>query len=173
MIKQSKFFFGLIIVAALSACSTMDVRNDDEIVNKDDYRNKRMGKLFGEDAFLFSSDDLKDEKSGGSGIGVNAYLWRATLETISFMSLKSTDPFGGVIITEWYIDPQSPKERIKLDVLIQDRRLRADALRVKMTRQVLNEKGNWVNAASNPSAERDLEDTILFKARQLKMADGK
>lgn len=151
-----------------------NVRNDEEIINKDDYRTARMGKILGEDALLFNGDEFKDHNTAGSsGIGVNTYLWRASLETISFMAIKSVDPFGGVIISEWYTDPSAPKERVKVVVLIQDKRLRADALKVNMTRQTQDIKGQWVNTTVKNQTERDLEDTILKKARQLKIAEGK
>jgi hypothetical protein len=71
-----------------------------------------------------------------TGIGVNAFLWRATLDTLSFMPLASADPWGGVINYGWYIDPQTPNERFKATVFILDRRLRADALNVSITKQV-------------------------------------
>ena len=78
-------------------------------------------------------------------IGVNSYLWRASLETLSFMPLLQTDSAGGVIVTDWYTNPQSPNERMKLTVTILDQDLRADALRVAASRQV-NQNGNWVDA---------------------------
>ena len=68
-------------------------------------------------------------------IGVNAYLWRATLDTLSFMPLLQTDSNGGVIVTEWYANPQNPAERVKVTAVILDRDLRADALRVTAARQ--------------------------------------
>src|SRR5690606_2155217 len=63
-------------------------------------------------------NDTGDGSGGGGGIGVNAYLWRGTLETINFMPLASADPFGGLIITDWYQPPESPGERLKVQVLI-------------------------------------------------------
>src|SRR5262249_51014442 len=60
-----------------------------------------------------SSDAGKNGEQGGGGIGVNSLLWRASLDTLSFMPLTSADPFGGVIITDWYSPPSSPTERFK------------------------------------------------------------
>lgn len=107
------------------------------------------------------------------GIGVNAYLWRATLDTLSFMPLTSADPWGGVINYDWYSDPRTPNERFKATVFILDTRLRADALNVSLTKQVQDGSGQWVAAAVDPQTETDLENAILTKARQFNLADAR
>ncbi len=106
-----------------------------------------------------------------AGIGVNSYLWRATLDTLSFMPLGSADPWGGVIITDWYSNPEKPDERFKTTVYILDTRLRADALNVAVFKQVKDASGNWVDSAVSSQTEQDLENTILTKARQLRLAN--
>lgn len=100
-------------------------------------------------------------------IGVNSYLWRAALDTVSFMPLLQTDSNGGVIVTDWYVNPQSPNERMKLTVTILDQDLRADALRVAASRQVL-QNGQWVDAPVEAATVQKLEDIILTKARDLR-----
>ena len=100
-------------------------------------------------------------------IGVNAYLWRAALETVSFAPLLQADSNGGVIVTDWYANPANPGERVKLTVTILDQDLRADALRVAASRQV-NEAGNWVEAPVQAATVQKLEDIILTKARDLR-----
>ena len=107
-----------------------------------------------------------------SGIGVNAYLWRATLDTLSFMPLLTADPWGGVVNYDWYTDPQSPNERFKATVFILDTRLRADALNVTVTKEVRNEAGQWTAAPVAPQTETDLENAILTKARQLNLSNA-
>ncbi|WP_374944239.1 DUF3576 domain-containing protein, partial [Sphingomonas sp.] len=102
-------------------------------------------------------------------IGVNSYLWRATLDTLSFMPLVQTDSNGGVVVTDWYINPNSPAERIKVTVSILDQDLRADAVRVAALRQV-NQGGQWVAAPVQASTTQKLEDVILTKARDLRRA---
>ena len=102
-------------------------------------------------------------------IGVNAYLWRASLDTISFMPLLQTDSNGGVIVTDWYVNPQSPAERMKVTVSILDQDLRADAVRVAALRQV-NQGGQWVAAPVQAATTQKLEDIILTKARDLRRA---
>lgn len=104
------------------------------------------------------------------GIGVNAFLWRATLDTLSFMPLASADPWGGVVNYDWYINPQAPNERFKATVFILDRRLRADALNVAVTKEVQDANGQWVTAPVAAQTETDLENAILTKARQLNLA---
>ncbi len=102
-------------------------------------------------------------------IGVNSYLWRATLDTLSFMPLVQTDSNGGVVVTDWYVNPNSPGERIKVTVSILDQDLRADAVRVAALRQV-NQDGQWVAAPVQASTVQKLEDIILTKARDLRRA---
>jgi hypothetical protein len=100
-------------------------------------------------------------------IGVNAYLWRASLDTLSFMPMVQTDSNGGVIVTDWYANPNTPNERMKLTVSILDQDLRADALRVAASRQV-NQGGQWVDAPVAAATVQMLEEIILTKARDLR-----
>ena len=100
-------------------------------------------------------------------IGVNSYLWRASLETVSFAPLLQADSAGGVIVTDWYANPQNPGERVKLTVSILDQDLRADALRVAASRQVA-QGGAWVDAPVQAATVQKLEDIILTKARELR-----
>lgn len=100
-------------------------------------------------------------------IGVNSYLWRASLEALAFMPLLQTDSNGGVIVTDWYANPNNPNERMKVSVAILDQDLRADALRVAASRQV-NQGGNWVEAPVAAATVQKLEDVILTRARDLR-----
>lgn len=125
--------------------------------------------VFGEDGFnLFGGGNKKTNDQGGSGIGVNSFLWRATLDTISFMPLASADPFGGVIITDWYTPPQTPDERFKVTVYILDRALRADGLRVSVFRQMRDGNG-WTDQAAAPTTATSMENAILQRAREFRM----
>jgi hypothetical protein len=128
-----------------------------------------------------SSDDqqyIQDTDTGSTAIssesgqrilGVNSYLWHATLDTLAFMPLQSEDPFGGVIITDWYSSPQTPNERVKVTVYILDRRLRADGLKIAVFRQTKSNEG-WVDVAVNPDTSVKLTDAILTRARELRLA---
>ena len=109
--------------------------------------------------------------AGQPAIGVNGYPWRATLDTLSFMPLASADPYGGVVITDWYVNPEKPDERFKCTVYILDSRLRADGLNVAVFKQVKDAQGNWTDAASAGQTETDLENAILTKARQLRLSN--
>ena len=102
-----------------------------------------------------------------STIGVNSYLWRASLETVSFAPLLQADSAGGVIVTDWYSNPSNPGERVKITVVILDQDLRADALRVAASRQVA-QGGGWVDAPVQAATVQKLEDIILTKARDLR-----
>ncbi|GLQ04954.1 DUF3576 domain-containing protein [Sneathiella chinensis] len=124
--------------------------------------------IFGDGGLFGGSKSLESEQ-GGSGIGVNSYLWRASLDTLSFMPLTSADPFGGVIITDWYIPPESPGERFKVTVYILDRRLRADGLRVAAFKQNLDTTNNWIPVELTPKTITNLENAILKRARELRI----
>ena len=100
-------------------------------------------------------------------IGVNSYLWRASLEALSFVPLVQTDSNGGVIVTDWYANPNNPTERMKVTVVILDQDLRADALRVAASRQVMT-NGVWVDAPVSAATTQKLEDVILTRARDLR-----
>jgi alpha-beta hydrolase superfamily lysophospholipase len=102
-----------------------------------------------------------------TSIGVNTYLWRAAIDTVSFAPLLQADSNGGVIVTDWYSNPNSPGERVKLTVAILDQELRADALRVSAARQVL-QNGVWVSAPVAAATVQKLEDIILTRARDLR-----
>ncbi|MFL6800866.1 MAG: DUF3576 domain-containing protein [Sphingomicrobium sp.] len=102
-------------------------------------------------------------------IGVNAYLWKAAIDTVSFAPLLQANSASGVIITDWYSSPKAPGERVKLSVAILDQDLRADALRVSASRQV-SQNGAWVEAPVSAATVQKLEDIILTRARDLRRA---
>jgi hypothetical protein len=103
----------------------------------------------------------------GTGIGVNAFLWRGALDTIAFMPLASADPFGGVIITDWYAPPGTTGERFKFTIYILSRDLRSDGIRVNIFRQVL-QNGQWVDATVSEQTVGDIENKVLARARRMR-----
>jgi hypothetical protein len=113
------------------------------------------------------------EDMGENGLAVNAYLWRAALDTLSFMPLADAQPAGGVIITEWYAVPSAPDERFKMTVYITDKRLRSDGVRVAVFRQVRSKSQVWQDATVDPETSTKLENAILARARQYKLSLGK
>jgi hypothetical protein len=107
----------------------------------------------------------------GPSLGVNSYLWRASLDTLAFMPLASADPYGGVIITDWYANPEKPDERFKAQVYILDTRLRADGLNVTVYKQLRNPDGSWVDSPVAGQTATDIENAILTRARQLRLSN--
>jgi hypothetical protein len=153
MLRPAVFGLALASAVALPGCNF--VRND-------------IGKTFGHGP----RDHTRQADLAASQvttIGVNAYLWRAALDTLSFAPLLQTDANGGVIVTDWYANPKSPNERVKVTATILDRDLRADALRVAASRQVLT-NGVWVDAPVAAATVQRLEDIILTRARDLRRA---
>jgi hypothetical protein len=109
--------------------------------------------------------------NGQPSLGVNSYLWEASLNTLAFMPLASADPYGGVIITDWYTNPEKPDERFKVTVYILDTRLRADGLTVTVFKQVKAADGNWVDSNTATQTQTDFENAILTRARQLRLSN--
>jgi hypothetical protein len=118
---------------------------------------------------FFGGRSKAGRSTGEAGIGVNAFLWRATLDTLSFMPLADSDPFGGTYATEWHSIAEKPDERFKVQVYILDTRLRADGLAVQVFRQTRDGSG-WVDASVDPDTAIQIENSILTRARQLRIA---
>ncbi len=170
-----KLLVACLAILLLGACSSENVR----VPGQDEYRNDSQrasvrGRLGGSDGILVFGTDRSNQGAagaggagGGTGIGVNAFLWRATLDTLSFMPLASADPFGGVIITDWFAPPSAPNERFRATAYILGRQLRSDGVRVVVFRQEL--RGNtWVDSTVSAGTASDLEDKVLSRARELR-----
>jgi hypothetical protein len=160
----------------LAACGSSNIRD----VGREEYtsqsgRDRVRGRLTGQDdgIVLFGTARSRPEDSaaGGAGLGVNAYLWRATLDTLAFMPLASADPFGGVIITDWYAPPGAGAERFKATAYVMGRQLRSDGVRISIFRQIRQGQG-WVDAVVAPATGAELEDRVLARARELRSQSG-
>jgi len=128
----------------------------------------------GKDSLLsFGKDQEKEEQTQTSTLGlpVNSYLWRASIETINFMPLSSTDPFAGTIITDWYTSETKTNERCKLNIFINGKDLKTQNLRVSSFCQRLN-NGQWVNMTTNKEDNLKIENAILNKAKKLRLSSG-
>jgi hypothetical protein len=164
----------------LGACN--GVQPEAKFPDPDEEKRYRYGSILGgEGGFtLLGPRRAGENTQDAQGIGVNSYLWRASLDTLAFMPIVSADPFGGVILTDWYSPPETPNERFKVNLYILDRQLRADGIRVSVFRQQRGGAGNataasaaggdWRDAGVNTETASRLEDTILTRARQLRIA---
>jgi len=178
MFKNTKhtIWITIPIIVLLSGCESGAIKKeakypsglDRQVTGEDIYGEKQS--IFGSDGLgIFGGRQKEGEGNGSNGVTVNSFLWRASLDTVSFMPLASADPFGGVILTDWYSPPETPNERFKLNIFILSRELRSDGVRVRSFKQV-KKRGNWVDAETTPSTATELEDTILTRARQLRVA---
>lgn len=168
-VGMTRKYFALIALLLLPACSGGNAEGVDNESKPKSARQDRIeskGKLTGEGFTLMGPSEEK--AAGASPLGVNSYLWRASLDTLSFMPLASADPFGGVIITDWYEDPKTPGERFKVNVLILDRTLRADGVKMTVFKQKMS-GGAWRDQKVDETLARSLEDTVLTRARQLRV----
>src|SRR6185369_14156384 len=102
----------LILCLALTACGSSAPKGEAKYPDTDNDRLYRYGSLSGEEGISVLGGKKKKGEDN-NGIGVNSFLWRAALDTVSFMPLASADPFGGVILTDWYANPDKPGERTK------------------------------------------------------------
>lgn len=152
---------------ALSACDHAEAVYPTHEKNQSAPRmsNEKRETIFGPEG-MFGKSKPEGE---GTGIGVNAFLWRASLDTISFMPITTADAFGGTIISDWYQLPETPNERYKVNVFILDRTLRADGVKVSLFKQVRDSGGNWMDVKVDPRMAADLENSILTRARQLRI----
>ena len=129
--------------------------------------------VFGTGGGLSLGGDSDKDAAPVGGIGVNVFLWRASLDVLSSWPISSADPFGGVIITDWYAPPKTPTERFKLNIFILDRALRADGIRVSVFRQVLGSNGQWQAGSIQKNTLTQIENSILTRARQFRAASLK
>ncbi len=172
---------GVLTCIAVAGLALAGCRNSVPVSNDDDYATGRItgptpGSLSGNDGLIFSSADQGKKGSsndaGSGALGVNAYLWRGALDTLSFMPLSSADPFGGVIITDWYQPPAASGERFKATAYILGRQLRADGVRVALFRQV-QQGGQWVDAPISQATTSEVENKVLARARELRAQNGR
>jgi hypothetical protein len=159
----------LVLAVMMAGCKTTPVGENE--YNDPRYNGPGAGTMSGDQGgmVLFGTGKSSSGKTegGGAGLGVNAYLWRAALDTLSFMPLAQSDPFGGVINTDWYQPPATPGERFKATAYILSRQLRADGIRVAVFRQV-QQGTQWVDAPVSPSTTTEIENKVLARARELR-----
>ena len=162
------------IALALSACSHVTPADTSQYGKDEKYNKPAQETIFSTDGGLAKILGIKggSNNNGAPGVGVKTYLWRATLDTLSFLPLSSADPFGGVIITDWYAPPASPDERFKVTIYILDRQLNAAALKAAVFRQTKDATGNWIDAAVDVKTAQKLEDEILTRARELRLVSS-
>ena len=168
MTRRFLALLALSLPLALSACGGKPVPDTD--YNDPRFQGMNAGSMLGGNGatLTFGKGSGGGSADRGGALGVNAYLWRGALDTLSFMPLASADPFGGVIITDWYQPPGTPNERFKATAYIMGQALRTDGLRVVLYRQVL-QNGQWVDAQVDPAVQAALENRVLDRARQLRV----
>lgn len=173
MIHIRNILLALFAFGCISACSEKDIEPATAKNSENQRRWYRNGPLAGEEGgIIFGGRNGGSESGSGAGLGVNSFLWRATLDTLSFMPLASADPFGGVIITDWYEDPATPGERFKVNAIILDKALRSDGVKITLFKQMMK-SGTWRDIQIDKTVEQSLVNTILTRARELKVAQLK
>jgi hypothetical protein len=164
-----KNIFTLSILLLLIACGSVKSDTTNYPKNHEDARRESRGKITGEDGLNVFGGKEKDDDNG-AGLGVNSFMWRATLDTLSFLPITQADPFGGTVVTDWYEDPNAQGERFKINAYILSEKLRSDGIRISVFKQKLDEKLGWRDEKVAESTASDLEVAILTRARQLRIA---
>ena len=154
-------FCAVTVLSGMSGCATRESART--------YQTQEEGGGFRLPFFGGRTRQAAAQAADAGQLGVNYYLWRASLDTLSFMPLASADPYGGLIITDWYANPEKADERFKATVYILDTRLRADGLNVALSKQNRAADGQWRDAPTSPQTETDIENAILTRARQLRV----
>jgi hypothetical protein len=168
--KRNAAAVSLLALLALAGCgATVRPVSNDEYFTTPGANISGSGGLAGNDGLVLFGGKKSADKgdANGGGLGVNAYLWRGALDTLSFMPLASADPFGGVIITDWYSPPTASGERFKATAYILGRQLRADGVRISIFRQT-QQNGQWIDAPVAPSTTGEIENKVLARARELR-----
>jgi len=132
------------------------------------------GGLFGKKDLgvdFFEGNSEQKVQYGAIGMPINPYLWKASLETISFMPLASSDPFGGTIITDWYTSASNENERCKLNIFINGTDLKTENLKVSSFCQIFKNQ-KWINTKTNMQNNIKIENAILNKAKKIRLKTG-
>jgi len=181
--KTTYFILATLLLSLLhtTGCSVLDDAeierappNEDPQMMRERERREALGNQDEESFVKQIFEDItglgdKKESTGGGGIGVNTFLWRASLDTLAFMPLLSADPFGGVIITDWYSSSESSNEKFKVVAYILDKDLRVDGIKVSVFKKLKDENGDWVDSKPSSILKNKVEDAILTKARKYKI----
>jgi len=178
-VQKSNFLFFVVsagIMTGIGGCSALE----GGVVESTPKNQAETGGAFDDpNDKLFSSEGISlrglgiggDAAGSGNALPVNKYLWRASLDTLNFLPLASTDPFSGVITTEWGASPETPNERVRVTARVDGKELTARALDVAVFRETLNPSGAWVAATVNPATAEQVKDNILQRARELRIND--
>ncbi len=118
---------------------------------------------------IFGSDEDPELGPITTAIGVNGYLWTATLDTLAFMPIDNAYPSSAAIITDWYSTADAPDERVKVAVYFRSEQLRSDGVKVNVVRQE-RKAGAWLTVPVQAATVLQIEEAILSRARVLKIA---
>ena len=164
----------IILLSTLVSCSKIEIKKEYP-KTAEQKEEERVGKLTGEGLFLVNSGQ-PEQSTTNSRIKVNSYLWKATLDSISFMPLNSTDSSGGVIITDWYSLNDNSEERYKVNVFILGQELKSDSIKINVYKQKLNKNGRWEQQtfySNNNKIADKIKENIIHRARTLKVVAKK
>ena len=160
-----KAFLLLVLVPLTISCSATHQEPGSYPKSREEKLDERIGKLGGGDGIsIFGGKS----SSATKGINVNSYIWKASLDIIYFMPIIAADPFGGTILTDWYTSEKDSEHRYKVNIFIIGTYLRSDAIKVAVFRQKKDGKGQWIDDGGAQKVASEIEEKILYRARQIK-----
>ncbi len=101
----------------------------------------------------------------------NPDLWVAAGNQLGFARKRMSDPFAGVLATDWYRPKEAPGERLRVTINILGSDLEARNLRIAIIRQV-RRGGVWRNGPVSASTVATLHTRIMRAARFRAAAKG-
>lgn len=172
-IWASRLVLAFAVSAVVAGCTVSELEQDypEAPTNSGRERMERLESggetIFGE--LVLGGPERPAE--GGNGTNVNFYLWRAALETLSIGPLDSADPFGGVIITDWFTLEEDPGHQYRATAYIMGRELRTDNLRVALYLRPVGQ--DTAARRATEEAETRMENVILAKARDIRSGQAR
>jgi hypothetical protein len=177
VVRGLRVCLGTFCLLGLAACESDAFRDaqtqsqaelDDDSMAARRARDGSVLEIFGINTTVDDGSSRRGEAFAGS---VNKHIWLASLDTLSFLPIASTDPFTGVIATDWGGATDADTERFRVTAYVTDTALSPDSLRVAVFREVREANGPWVTAPVSADTPRQIEDSILLRARQLRIAE--
>ena len=172
MIFMKKGLLTISIILLTLSCSKTDPITGEKIIIEPDPVKKardaaaRGGGLFGE---------IGGQKSSGQTLnfGTSNVLWRATLKSLDFLPLISSDYSGGILIYDWYSQGNNPREQIKISVQFLNNELRSDSIKVTAHKRICENVDKCSNLVVEQKFIDTVKDNIITVARSLKIEEAK
>jgi hypothetical protein len=160
-----------LILLTFNCAKTDPITGEKVIIEPDPVKKARdsaarSGGLFGEIGGAKSSNQTVNFQNAN-------VLWRATLKTLDFLPLISSDYSGGILIYDWYSQANNPKEQIKISVQFLNNELRSDSIKVTAHKKICDTLERCSNSMLDQNFANSIKENIITSARALKIEETK